>query len=150
MEKLLILATVFLIGFKEVNANIIVPETKANYAECFGSLLVVTETGELRYRESQTPTRFIANSFEVEGCGCFELYMRRNFKSTSYYISHYMGNISGDNIGFTIRSVKKVPCNEYTKSNWEYRRTLGYAPRRHRHHRRDRMHQVPTEEREMQ
>ena len=145
MKKLFILTTVFLIKLAssiELDArDLIISETKVNFAECLGSLLVVTESKELRFGRTKTPTKLVANSLEVEGCGCFELYNRRNFKGTSFYISHYMGNISGDYVGFTIRSVEKVPCNEYTKSNWEYRRVLGHTPRQHR---RDRMHQVPT------
>ena len=124
MKKLLILTTVVLIKLtrsKKVDAHeVIVPsQTKADFAECLGSLLVVTESGELRFGRTKTlpyPKKLNANSLEVEGCGCFELYNRRNFKGTSFYISHYMGNISGDYVGFTIRSVEKVPCNEYTKS----------------------------------
>ena len=146
MKKLLILTTVVLIKLassKKVDAHeVIVPsQTKADFAECLGSLLVVTESGELRFGRTKTlpwPTKLIENSLEVEGCGCFELYNRRNFKGTSFYISHYMGYISGDYVGFTIRSVEKVPCNEYTKSIWGFRRVLGDAPR---HHRQYRMHQ---------
>ena len=148
MKKLLILTTVFLIKLlssKEVNSHqlnfIHDAETKANYAECFGSLLVVTKRKEVRFGETKTPTKLKANSLEVEGCGCFELYRKKNFKSTSFYISHYMGYISGDMIGFKIRSVKKVPCDEYAKSTWGFKRELGDAPRRHQRHRRDRMHQ---------
>ena len=148
MKKLLILTTVLLIKLtssKEVNSHqlnfIHDAETKANYAECFGSLLVVTKRGEVRFERTKTPTKLKANSLEVEGCGCFELYRKKNFKSTSFYISHYMGYISGDMIGFKIRSVKKVPCNEYTKSTWGFRRVLGDAPRRHQRHQSDRMHQ---------
>ena len=139
MMKLLILMTVFLIKLassKEVNVHeVIDTETKANYAECFGSLLVVTNRGEISFGRTKSPTYLKANSLEVEGCGCFDLYKRRNFRGTSLYISHYMGYISGDYIGFTIRSVKKVPCYEYTKSTWGFGRMLGNAPRRHHRHR---------------
>ena len=120
MKTLLVLTTVFLINIssiKEVNAEVFDPQTKDNYAECFGSLLVVTRRGaERRFAESKTPTKFIANSLEVEGCGCFVLYQRKNFIGTSELITHHMGNVTSSKefIGFTVRSVEKVSCDEYS------------------------------------
>jgi len=125
MKKLLILTTVFLsniANIKEVNADVIEAETKENYAECFGSLLVVDRRGaERRFTETKNFTKFIANSLEVEGCGCFILYKRTNFTSTARPITHHMGKVTGDYIGFTVRSVEKVHCEayaDYAEPDW--------------------------------
>jgi len=126
MKKLLVLTTVLLINIasiKEVNADVIDAETKENYAECFGSLLVVTRKGaEKTFAESKTSTKFIANSLEVEGCGCFIVYKRPNFTSTARLITHHLGKVTGDYIGFkVIRSVEKVPCEayaDYAQPDW--------------------------------
>ena len=154
--KLLVLVTVFLIklaSIKEVNAEVIVPQSKDNYAECFGSLSVVTEREvKLSFKESRTKTGFNAASLQVEGCGCFDLYRRKNFGGTVRPISHYMGNLSGDYIGFTVRSVEKVPCEEYGQHPQLLRllrMVTGDAHHRHRGHRRGQMLQVPTIERVM-
>ena len=142
--KLLVFATVFLIqlaSIREGNAEVFDAETKANFAECFGSLLVVTEREvKLRIILSRTRTEFNAASLQVEGCGCFDLYKKRNFRGTVWHISHYMGNLSGDQIGFTVKSVKKVPCEEYGRHPWLMRRMVTHdAHHRHRGHRRGQM-----------
>jgi len=120
MKKLFVLTTVFLINIssiKEVNADVIEVETKENYAECFGSLLVVTKRGaERRFTETKNSTKFIASSLEVEGCGCFILYRRTNFTNTERLITHHMGSVTGDYIGFTVRSIEKVACDEYSEA----------------------------------
>lgn len=122
--KNLVLTTVFLINIasiKEVNADITITETDENYAECSGSLLVVTKKGqERRFKESQSPARFIAKSLVVEGCGCFILYKKTKFRGTSELITHHMGNIttSRDSFGFTVKSVEKIPCEAYAQPAW--------------------------------
>ena len=119
MKKLLVLTTVFLINMasiKEVRAEVFDTETEENYAGCQGSLLVVTKKGtEKRFIESQSPAIFIAKSLEVEGCGCFILYKKTKFRGTSELITHHMGNVttSRDFVGFTVRSVEKIPCEAY-------------------------------------
>ena len=122
MKELLVL-TVFMIKLtciKDVNADAIVADTNGNYAECSGSLLVITKRGEeIRFGESKTRTGFMAKSLEVEGCGCFDLYKRPNYKSTVKRITHNMRNVSGDDIGFTVvRSVQKVSCEAYAQPTW--------------------------------
>ena len=94
--------------------------TYENYAECSGSLLVITQRGEeTRFGESKARTGFMAKSLEVEGCGCFDLYKRPNYKSTVRRITHNMRNVSGDDIGFkVVRSVQKVPCEAYAQPTW--------------------------------
>ena len=122
MKNILVVATVLLVklaSIKEVNAEVVVTETKDNYSKCSGSLLVVTKKGtEKRFGESQTRVTFRANSLEVEGCGCFDLFKRPNFKSTVKRITHTMRNVSGDSIGFTVRSVKRVSCEAYAQPTW--------------------------------
>jgi len=121
MKELLVL-TVFMIKLtciKEVNADAIVPVTNENYAKCSGSLLVITKRGaEKRFGESKNSTKFIAKSLEVEGCGCFDLFKRPNYKSTVKRITQNMRNVSGDVIGFTVRSVQKVSCEAYAQPTW--------------------------------
>ena len=112
-----LLVTVFLRP-KFVNADIVLPDANSNYAECKGSLVVTTnrrgDVSEKRFSESNTRTRLNASSLRVEGCGCFDLYKRPNFKSTSARITHHMTmNIT---VGFKIRSIEKVSCEASIKS----------------------------------
>ena len=109
-----------LVFIKDVNADAIVADTNVNYAECSGSLLVITKRGEeRRFVESKNKNAtFIAKSLEVQGCGCFDLYKRPNYKSTVKRITHNMRNVSGDDIGFTVRSVQKVSCEAYAQPTW--------------------------------
>ena len=118
MKKLLVLTTALFntANVKKASSDIIVPQTKDDYSECFGSLLVETRMGaEKRFKDSKKLTRFNATSLEVEGCGCFVLYQRTKFKGTSELITHHMGNVatSEDYFGFTVRSVDKVPCDYF-------------------------------------
>ena len=115
-----LLATVFL-RLKFVNADIVLPDANSNYAECTGSLVVTTnrrgDVSEKRFSESNNRTRLNASSLRVEGCGCFDLYKRPNFKSTSARVTHHMTmdrqNITVD---FKIRSIEKVSCEASVKS----------------------------------
>ena len=119
MKKLLVLTTALLINIanvKKASSDIIVPQTKDDYSECFGSLLVETRMGaEKRFKDSKKFTRFDATSLEVEGCGCFVLYQKTEFQGTSELITHHMGNVttSEDYFGFTVRSIEKVPCDYF-------------------------------------
>jgi len=116
-----LLMAVFLI-VKNVNAEIIdVPVAPGKpYPKCTGSLVIVTKNRNgddvttKRFSESKNITGLQASSLKVEGCGCFYLYKRPYFKSTSKLINHHMTrniqNISGDYIGYKIRSIEKVSC----------------------------------------
>ena len=115
-----LLVVIFLVA-KNVNAEILIGQEIFGSAECTGSLLVVGTTDKnttittIRFSESKKVTGLYASSLRVEGCGCFYLYKRRNFKSTSKLITHHMTrnnqNISGDYIGFNkIKSIEKVSC----------------------------------------
>merc|ERR1711915_1086465 len=94
------------------NQAIIAP-INSNFPECTGSLVVETTEGEeKRFRVSKKNTRLRAKTVRVEGCGCFYLYQRPRFRATSRFISPQMKRVSGDNIGFRIRSIEKVSCDE--------------------------------------
>merc|ERR1719410_2514052 len=102
-----------------VNAQVSDVDKNVRFAECTGSLLIVGTTDKNKtippITESKKVTGIYASSLKVEGCGCFYLYKKRFFKSTSKLITHHMTrnsqNISGDYIGFNkIRSIEKVSC----------------------------------------
>merc|ERR1711915_1087670 len=93
--------------------QISIPSIDSNFPECMGSLVVETTEGEeKRFTVSKKNTRLRAKTVRVEGCGCFYLYQRPRFRATSRFISPQMKRVSGDNIGFRIRSIEKVSCDE--------------------------------------
>ena len=115
-----LLVALFLMA-KNVNAQVWKDDKNVKFAECTGSLLVDGTTDKnrtittRRFAKSKNITGLYANSLKVEGCGCFYLYRKTYFKSTSKLITHHMTrnspNISGDYIGFNkIRSIEKVSC----------------------------------------
>ena len=115
-----LLVAVFLV-LKNVNAEVWKADENFKFAECTGSLVVVSTTARnktitpRRFSKSKNITGLYANSLKVEGCGCFYLYRSRYFKGTSKLITHHMTrnsqNISGDYIGFNqIKSIEKVFC----------------------------------------
>ena len=91
----------------------IIAPTNRNFLECTGSLIIETPNGEeKRFAVSKRRTRLRAKNVRVEGCGCFHVYQRPGFRATSRLISSNMKKVSGDHIGFRIRSIEKVPCVE--------------------------------------
>ncbi len=112
------LLVAILVTMKIVNGQVHEPFANSNFAECTGSLAVMTNINGIittkKFSESKKNTGLDASSLEVEGCGCFYLYKRSNFKSSSKLVTHHMTrdsqNISGDYIGFKIRSIEKVSC----------------------------------------
>ena len=91
----------------------IIAPTNRNFHECTGSLILETPKGEeKRFAVSKRRTRLRAKNVRVEGCGCFHVYQRPGFRATSRLISSSMKKVSGDKIGFRIRSIEKVPCVE--------------------------------------
>ena len=101
-----------------VNAQVHEADPNINFSKCTGSLAVTTnKKGKKiikKFSESKKNTGLEASSLQVEGCGCFYLYKRSKFKGSSKLISHHMTrhrqNITGDYIGFKIRSIEKVSC----------------------------------------
>ena len=109
-----LLVAVFLM-VKNVKAEVVDVLENPIYAKCTGSLIVVTSNGNVtRFSESKKRTALNVSTLKVEGCGCFYLYKRPNFKSSSKLITHHMTrnsqNIKSDYIGFKIRSIEKVSC----------------------------------------
>ena len=106
---------------KFVHSDILLTDANSNYADCTGSLVITTNRRgnelEKRFSESNNRTRLDASSIRVEGCGCFDLYKRQYFKSTSARITHHM-TMGRQNItvGFKIRSIEKVSCEATMKS----------------------------------
>merc|ERR1739842_290420 len=91
----------------------IIAPTNRNFHECTGSLILETPKGEEnRFAVSKRRTRLLAKNVRVEGCGCFHVYQRPGCRATSRLISSSMKKVSGDNIGFRVRSIEKVPCVE--------------------------------------
>ena len=117
--KVLLVAIFLMVKFANANTfdMISVVEPPVNTPLCTGSLVVTTIGNGYpkRFSESKKKTGLIASSLHVEGCGCFYLYRRPNFKSRSKLITHHMTrnsqNISGKYIGFKkIKSIEKVSC----------------------------------------
>ena len=107
-----LLVAVFLMA-KNVNAEAFDDDKNFKFSDCTGSLVVVTTNRTTkRFSESKKKTALIASSLHVEGCGCFYLYRRPNFKGSSMSVTHARDSqsISGDSIGFKIRSIEKVSC----------------------------------------
>ena len=110
-----LLVAVFLMA-KNVNAETFDDDKNFKFSDCTGSLVIVTTNRTTkRFSESKKKTALDASSLKVEGCGCFYLYKRPNFKSRSKLITHHMTrnsqNISGKYIGFKkIKSIEKVSC----------------------------------------
>ena len=91
----------------------IIAPTNRNFLECTGSLIIETARGEeKRFAVSKQRTHIRAKNVRVEGCGCFHVYKRPGFKASSRFISSLMDKVSGDHIGFKIRSIEKVSCDE--------------------------------------
>merc|ERR1712157_307778 len=91
----------------------IIAPTNRNFLECTGSLIIETPKGEeKRFEMSKRRTLIRAKNVRVEGCGCFHVYKRPGFRATSRLISSNMKKVSGNDIGFRIRSIEKVPCVE--------------------------------------
>ena len=91
----------------------IIAPTNRNFLECTGSLIIETARGEeKRFAVSKQRTHIRAKNVRVEGCGCFRVYKRPGFKASSRFISSLMDKVSGDHIGFKIRSIEKVSCDE--------------------------------------
>jgi len=93
------------------------PITK--FGECTGSLVVLTSAGEeKKFPATKRKTALDAVTVQAEGCGCYYVYKRTNLKSTSEFISPSMGSLSGDTIGFKIRSIERVSCEATAQPTW--------------------------------
>ena len=68
--------------------------------------------------EMHFQTEVFASSFQKDcikssfPLSCYYLYKRPGFKATSRLITPSMGSVTGDTIGFKIRSIERVYCEE--------------------------------------
>ena len=96
-----------------------VPDRNPTFGECTGSLVVLTSAGEeKKFPGTKRKTALDAVTVQAEGCGCYYVYKRTNLKSTSEFISPSMGSLSGDTIGFKIRSIERVSCEATAQPTW--------------------------------
>ena len=121
--QLVTILLIKLVSISFVEADGVIDDEKLpHYAECTASLKVVTTDGrEKRFTDSKKVTSLAVKSLEVEGCerdGCFYVYKQKRFQASSVFIAHYTGNVTGDYIGFRIRSVEKVPCENLAQPVW--------------------------------
>ncbi len=90
-----------------------ITQPRVKSSSCSGSLVILTPVrGEKKLHDSKTNTLLQAESVRIEGCGCYYLYKRPGFKATSRLITPSMGSVTGDTIGFKIRSIERVYCEE--------------------------------------
>ena len=83
-------------------------------SQCSGSLLIVTKPGkEVRASSSTRNTNLSVKTARIDGCGCFYVYKRPGFKSSSRMIHPIMKGVNGKYINFTIRSIEKIPCEDW-------------------------------------
>merc|ERR1711902_403165 len=81
--------------------------------------VILTSAGEeKKFPATKSRTALDAVTVQAEGCGCYYVYKRINLKSTSQFISPSMGSLSGDTIGFKIRSIERVSCEATAQPTW--------------------------------
>ena len=101
------------------NSGFTVPDPKEKFGKCTGSLVVLTSAGEeKKFPATKRKTALDAVTVQAEGCGCYYVYKRTHLKSTSEFISPSMGSLSGDTIGFKIRSIERVSCEATAQPTW--------------------------------
>ena len=94
-------------------------EDPMTFGECTGSLVVLTSAGtEKKFDATKKRTALDAQTVQAEGCGCYYVYKRTQLKGTSEFISPSMGSVSGDTIGFKIRSIERVSCEATAQPTW--------------------------------
>ena len=100
-------------------SGLTVTETMDKFGDCTGSLVIVTSAGEeKKFSTSKRKTLLDAQTLRAEGCGCYVVYNRQRNKGTSEFISSSMGTVSGDTIGFKIRSIERVSCEATAQPTW--------------------------------
>ena len=109
-----------LLSFEVAAADgVVEAQTFQTFGECTGSLVIVTNAGdEKTFTKSKRRTSIEAKSLEVEGCGCYYVYKQRGFRASSEFIGPSMGVVSGDDIGFRIRSIERVSCEARAQPVW--------------------------------
>ena len=110
---LLISTEMFITLYARPTTDILIPPTVPIHTKCTGSLVIETKPGKLiRASSSRTKASLNVRSAHIEGCGCFYLYRRPGFKSTSRLIHPAMQVVDGTYISFRVKSIEKVPCEE--------------------------------------
>ena len=100
-------------------SGITVTQTLDDFGDCTGSLVAVTSAGEeKKFSASKRKTLLDAQTIRAEGCGCYVVYNRHRNRGTSQFVSPSMGTVSGDTIGFKIRSIERVSCEATAQPTW--------------------------------
>lgn len=103
----------------EACAGVTCSDVPPTFGECTGSLVVLTSAGiEKKFAATKRRTALDAQTVQAEGCGCYYVYQRTKLKGTSEFISPSMGSVSGDTIGFKIRSIERVSCEATAQPTW--------------------------------
>ena len=119
--KLLLISTeiiIILFGRSKSSStfDISVSPINTKHTKCTGSLVIETKSGkEVRASYSRRNTNLNVKSAHIDGCGCFYVYKRPGFRSSSRLIHPNMARVNGKYINFTIRSIEKIPCKD---ENW--------------------------------
>ena len=78
-------------------------------AECEGSLSLVSPCGvTLKYQENTPHIRFNAAKAVLEGCGCYRLYERKNYRGKSFAVTERGSHVVTLR---KVRSISKVSCS---------------------------------------
>ena len=110
---LLISTFMVITSYARPNRELIISPTLPIHFKCTGSLVIETKPGKLiRATSSRTKASLNVRSAHIDGCGCFYVYRRPGFKSTSRLIHPAMKVVNGTYISFRVKSIEKVPCEE--------------------------------------
>ena len=109
-----LISTVMVITlYARPNRELIISPTLPIDFKCTGSLVIETKPGKIiRTTSSRTKASLNVRSAHIDGCGCFYVYRRPGFKSTSRLIHPAMKVVNGTYISFRVKSIEKVPCEE--------------------------------------
>ena len=85
------------------------------HTKCTGSLVIETKPGrEIRASSSRKITSLNVRTAHIDGCGCYYVYKRPGFRSSSRLIHPAMGMVNDQYISFRVKSIEKVPCEYNT------------------------------------
>ena len=75
---------------------------------CRGSIKLLTQAGQVAVvREVERSVKIVVTRAVVEGCGCYQLFERRNYRGRTYHARR-----TGEHqVGLRkVKSVRKIPC----------------------------------------
>ena len=114
--KLLLISTKMIITLSArppSSFDISVAPTLPIHTECSGSLVIETKPGkQIRASSSRKNTSLNVRSAHIDGCGCYYLYKRPGFRSSSRLIHPAMRVVNEKYISFRVHSIEKVPCEQ--------------------------------------